>query len=265
MSEEFQTFLRNNGMQHITTAVHTPHSSGAAEYSVKTLKASFKKLLWQDENSTKAVQAFLFMHRATPYTTTEYSPAELQMGHRLRTGFNLLIPSRDTVVEKKRESQSTHHTGCRKNTFTEDQNIYMKHYTEGTVRWIPAVIVKQLGNLCDFSGIQNNSNKQWVAQPPHSADDQQDHYNQTFHKCGGNYPLHQWMHCHHPNPTCPGQTLLHYILMANCQNQVIRCLPILFQNNCLPVTRPEEIPSSAWLPGPLPFLSLNINKTPKLY
>ncbi|KAJ8885161.1 hypothetical protein PR048_011357 [Dryococelus australis] len=89
----------------ITTAVHTPHSNGAAENSVKTFKASFKKQLWQGENSTKAVQAFLYMYRATPHTTTEYSPAELQMGRQLRTRFNLLIPSRDIVVEKTRSQR----------------------------------------------------------------------------------------------------------------------------------------------------------------
>ncbi|KAJ8892143.1 hypothetical protein PR048_004723 [Dryococelus australis] len=79
-SEEFQTFLRNNGVQHITTTFHTPHSNGAAENDVKTFTASFKKQLWQGENSTKAVQAFLFMYSTTPHMSTEYSPGELQMG-----------------------------------------------------------------------------------------------------------------------------------------------------------------------------------------
>lgn len=45
VSEEFESFLKRNGILHVKTAPYDPASNGAAENAVRTFKRHFKLLL----------------------------------------------------------------------------------------------------------------------------------------------------------------------------------------------------------------------------
>ena len=86
-SAEFKASMKQNGIQHITSAPFHPASNGLAEKAVQTFKDGMKKVKG-DTLETK-VARFLFNYRITPQTTTGLSPAEMLMSLRLRSALDL--------------------------------------------------------------------------------------------------------------------------------------------------------------------------------
>lgn len=79
-STDFEAFMKQNGIQHVTSAPFHPTSNGLAERAVQTLKQGIKKLKG-DILETK-VARFLFNYMITPQTTTGLSAAEMLMSRR---------------------------------------------------------------------------------------------------------------------------------------------------------------------------------------
>lgn len=73
---EFQRFARQLNFKHYTSSPHHPQGNGHAERAVQMAK----KILKQED----PVMA-LMCYRATPCSTTGYSPAEMLMGRKIRT------------------------------------------------------------------------------------------------------------------------------------------------------------------------------------
>ena len=98
-SEEFESFLRKNGIRRVTSAPYHPASNGLAERGVKIVKRGLRKVI---AGTLKArLATVLCTYRMTPQTTTGVSPSELLMGKRLRTRLDLLMPSTVSHVENK--------------------------------------------------------------------------------------------------------------------------------------------------------------------
>ena len=89
-SEEFGSFMRNNGIRHITSAPFHPATNGLAERNVQTVKTALKKLIEGNmkENSIQTlISRFVFNYRITPHTSTGLSPAEILMNRKLESCF----------------------------------------------------------------------------------------------------------------------------------------------------------------------------------
>ena len=95
-SEEFSTFMSNNGIVHVTTASYHPSSNGLAECAVQTFKQGLKRT--PGSSIQERVSKFLFNYRITPHTTTGVSPATLLMGRRLRSRLDILFPDLSDTV-----------------------------------------------------------------------------------------------------------------------------------------------------------------------
>ncbi len=63
-SEEFRTFLSNNGVTHVTTAPYHPSSNGLAERAVQTFKQGLKRT--SGATIQERLSKFLFQYRITP-------------------------------------------------------------------------------------------------------------------------------------------------------------------------------------------------------
>jgi transposase InsO family protein len=96
-SSEFRKFCLEFGISHRTSSPHTPHSNGAAEKAVQTVKRMWKK-------SDKHLS--LLDYRTTPLENVNLSPAQLLMGRRPRNllpaSHELLVPTSYNPQEVKR-------------------------------------------------------------------------------------------------------------------------------------------------------------------
>jgi len=78
VSEEFQQFLKANGVKQVNSAPYHPSSNGLAEQAVQIVKKGLRKTT--DGSITARIAKVLFMYRNTPRCTTGNSPAKLLLG-----------------------------------------------------------------------------------------------------------------------------------------------------------------------------------------
>ena len=89
-SEDFELFLKSNGVKHVRTPPYHPSSNGLVERAVQTLKRGLKK--FKEGSLDTKLSRFLFSYRVTPHSSTGVSPAELMFGRRLRSPLDNLRP-----------------------------------------------------------------------------------------------------------------------------------------------------------------------------
>lgn len=125
-SQEFKAFMKQNGIQHITSAPFHPASNGLAERAVQTFKQGIKKIK-VDTLETK-IARFLFNYRITPQTTTGLSPAEMLMSRRLRSTLDLLLPDVKSKIRKKQLKQKEQNdTHSKWRSFSPGDDVYTRN------------------------------------------------------------------------------------------------------------------------------------------
>lgn len=106
-SQEFNDFLKNNGVLHVLSPPYHPASNGLAERMVQTTKEVFLKQLLEDsKNQTNRtlqhrVDNFLFAYRNTPHTLTGITPAEAFLKVKPRTPLSFLKSHLSEEIENK--------------------------------------------------------------------------------------------------------------------------------------------------------------------
>ena len=78
MSEEFQQFLKANGIRHARSAPYHPATNRLAERAVQTVKEGLRKAV-EGSLQTK-LSRYLFQYCLSPHTTSGVSPSELLIG-----------------------------------------------------------------------------------------------------------------------------------------------------------------------------------------
>ena len=106
-SQEFQTFMEQNGICHITSAPYHPSTNGLAERAVQTFKRAIERM--GDRPIQERLSIFLLTYRLTPHSTTGVAPAELLMGRRPRSLLDNLHPDLSQKVEQKQVKQELSH------------------------------------------------------------------------------------------------------------------------------------------------------------
>ena len=145
-SEEFKSFLSQNGIVHVTTAPYHPSSNGLAERAVQTFKNGLKRT--PGATIQEKLSKFLFTYRITPQTTTGIPPAQLLMGRRLRSRLDRLFPDTSQRVEEKQAKQALQHdTSKPLRTFKVNDTVYVKDFSTASPTWIPGKVVKVTGPL----------------------------------------------------------------------------------------------------------------------
>ena len=105
ISEEFENYLKSNGIQHITTAVGHPATNGQAERFVQTFKYSLKSSKTTQSTLDSDLSEFLMAYRNSPHATTGRSPASLLLGRNVKSRLDLLVPNASTTVDRNQEKQ----------------------------------------------------------------------------------------------------------------------------------------------------------------
>lgn len=142
-SAEFEAFVKQNGIQHVTSAPFHPASNGLAERAVQTFKEGLKKM--KGHTLETRLARFLFNYRITPQTTTGVSPAEMLMSRRLRSTLDLLLPDVKSKIRHKQSKQKEQHDAHSKwRSFSPGDDVYVRNYSHGP-KWIPAVIEESTG------------------------------------------------------------------------------------------------------------------------
>ena len=101
ISEEFETFMRKNGIVHVTSAPYHPTSNGLGEQAVQTVKSGITKTA--RDNMEFKLQRFLFDYRRTLQSTTGKSPMEILNNRKMRSHLDLLHPSLQGKIHKKQK------------------------------------------------------------------------------------------------------------------------------------------------------------------
>uniref|UniRef100_A0A452IQH5 Gypsy retrotransposon integrase-like protein 1 n=1 Tax=Gopherus agassizii TaxID=38772 RepID=A0A452IQH5_9SAUR len=145
VSQEFQNFMKANGIHHITSAPYHPSTNGLAERFVQTMKHALKSARGQ-HSIQKRLDTFLLSYRNTPHATTQASPVFLMMGRQLRTCFDLVKPSEPRqIVQHQQQYQIIRRAPKAKDrTFSPGQPILARNYTS-RAKWVLATIITQTG------------------------------------------------------------------------------------------------------------------------
>lgn len=101
VSEEFEIFLKENGVRHIRSAPYHPASNGEAERAVRTFKQAMKNMASETGTLHQKLAAFLLSYRTTPHTTTKTTPGELFMNRKLRTRLDVVKPHMTDRIQRK--------------------------------------------------------------------------------------------------------------------------------------------------------------------
>lgn len=143
VSAEFNTFLKLNGIQHLTSAPYHPRTNGLAERFVRTMKAALK-----NDKSTAPLQykldTFLLKYRNCPHATTGNSPAVMLMGRPLRCRLDLLKP--DIAKRVKKNTQSAHPQEKHMRHFNIGDTVLARSYGRGDP-WTVGVVTKKTGPI----------------------------------------------------------------------------------------------------------------------
>ena len=142
-SNEFQQFMKRNGIIHITASPYHPASNGLAEQSVRAVKEALRKMLPSDGLKLRLVR-LLFRYRNTPQSSTGRTPAELMFGRPLKGHLQQLQNSilRERV-EKLQEQQKESRGGTLR-VFNPGDNV-MAWSGQGRPLWLPGVVVSKVG------------------------------------------------------------------------------------------------------------------------
>ena len=143
-SEEFQTFCRNNGIIHKTSAPWHPATQGLVERFVQTFKLAMKSASTDGGSLHQKINSFLLQYRNAPHATTNESPAKLFLGRQLRSRLDLIKPNIRDTVEKK---QFMSITEPERPQFSEGEKVMVRDYRDNTNKWTDAKITEKTGPL----------------------------------------------------------------------------------------------------------------------
>ena len=144
-SEEFEQFLKKNGVKHVKTPPYHPASNGLAERAVQTFKEGMRKL--KDGSLDTKLSRFLFKYRMTPQSTTGVTPAELMFGRRLRSPLDNVRPDLDKKHRQNQEKQKqAHDRRARHREFQVGDSVYAKNYGSGNA-WLPGKVTAVHGSM----------------------------------------------------------------------------------------------------------------------
>ncbi len=129
-SEEFQSFVKGNGIRHTTSVPYNPAMNGLAKRFIESLKQSLKAMGGEKVPLQEKIANFLLAYTNSEHAITGQSPATLFMGRSLRSRLDLLNPDVHRHVQTKQCKQNPKRSVLR--TLQVGQNVLAKDYRHHT-------------------------------------------------------------------------------------------------------------------------------------
>ena len=139
-SEEYQEFLKRNGVKSVRVSPYQPSSNGAAERMVQSFKRS---LTSQDGGDVqRQLHQFLLAYRSTTHATTGATPAKLFLGREIRTRLSLVKPNlQDTVMQKQSKQKEHYDAHSKYREFFPGDEVIVKDMRSND--WWPGTIAER--------------------------------------------------------------------------------------------------------------------------
>ena len=155
-STEFQEFVKQNGIRHVTSAPYHPASNGLAERAVQTFKSALKQ---SDGSNIEAhLLRFLARYHITPHSTTGVAPAVMLMGRRPRSHLDLLRPDvKATVISHQSRQKREHDRTAKPKIFEVNDPVFARNYSTQGHRWLAGKVLEKTGPLSFRIELQNGN------------------------------------------------------------------------------------------------------------
>ena len=136
------SFLKSNGVKHITSSPYHPKTNGLAERFVQSFKQAMKAAKSDPGTVQSKLSKFLIMYRNSVHSTTGECPSTLFLGRKLTTRLDLIKPNLSGTVEK---SQSKMVRSTKDRDYAVGQTVAVKDYRGNDPKWIPGTIIDKTG------------------------------------------------------------------------------------------------------------------------
>lgn len=147
-SEEFEEFMANAEIEHLTISPYHPNSNGQAERFVQTLKRALEKM--SHLPSKMALNRFLSYYRMTPNPNCpdNASPAEVLLGRKVRTIFDKLLPPPEIPRDPNTEMEDAYNKkhGAKNRSFIAQQSVRFRAQHKRGNEWTLGTIIEAVGN-----------------------------------------------------------------------------------------------------------------------
>ena len=164
VAEEFQVFLKKNGIKHIRSAPYHPSSNGLAERFVQSFKRALTATGDQKKSIQQRISTFLLTYRSTNHGTTGIPPCELFLKRPMRTVFDLLRPDvQGNTLEKQVKQKEKHDRTCKPREFVVGEEVMARNFRGGK-KWLPGTVVAKTGPISYEIEVQNSIWKRHVDQ-----------------------------------------------------------------------------------------------------
>ena len=172
VSDYFEKYLEENGIEHRRTTPLWPQANGEIERQNRSILKRLCIAQAEGRNWRSEMDDFLMMYRSTPHSTTGVSPAELLFGRRIRTKlpqlqeFTVGDEVRDRDSERKEKGKV--YADCKRNAqeskIQEGDKVLLRQEKENklstTYKQSPFTVVQKNGNsvLVEANGVQYRRN-----------------------------------------------------------------------------------------------------------
>ena len=97
-SHDFEMYVKQPGICHVTSSPYHPASNGLAERAVRIVKNGLRRDL--TGTLIERLAHILFNYRVSPHNTTGVAPSELMFGRMIKSKLDLVKPNIQSRVEK---------------------------------------------------------------------------------------------------------------------------------------------------------------------
>ncbi|XP_058816399.1 uncharacterized protein K02A2.6-like [Topomyia yanbarensis] len=151
-SDQFQQFLKKNGITHKMGAPYHPATNGQAERYVQTFKDKIKALKCPRSEVHVALQKILMAYRRTVHPATGKSPSMLVFGRQIRSRVDLMIPSAGMQNTSRGEEKKVR-------SFVVNDSVAARDFLSSSEKWRFGVVAEKMGKLHYM--IKLNDGRMW--------------------------------------------------------------------------------------------------------